>query len=148
MYEKKSSFLHFWKPYGFENGRFLMVSSRSPPSIITDEQLRATRKILSCVLISQLANDSDKKCDFFQFFKILIFEPQDLKFFQECRVVEFVQLNNISAGINIVPRFPSEKLIKKLSKKIIIFTLLKTLWFRKWKVSHCFKSISSQYYHR
>jgi hypothetical protein len=75
MYEKKSSFLHFWKPYGFENGRFLMVSSRSPPSIITDEQLRATRKILSCVLISQLANDSDKKRVFFSFLKILIFEP-------------------------------------------------------------------------
>jgi hypothetical protein len=67
--KKNHHFYTFRNPYGFGNGRFLIVSIRSPPSITTDEQLCATRKILTLFLISQSANDSDKKYDFFQFFK-------------------------------------------------------------------------------
>jgi hypothetical protein len=47
------------------NERFLLDPSASCRSTITDEQLYAGGKILSGLLINQLANDSEKKYEFF-----------------------------------------------------------------------------------
>jgi hypothetical protein len=105
---------------------FSFNPSASNLNTVIDEQFRAKKKILTCVLISELADDSTKKNDFF---KYLIFERYVLKFFRGYIFIQQNQLNNNCAGMNIVKCIPIKKIIKKPKTRITIFGLLRALLF-------------------